>query len=85
MKKYLLLLFFPLSFISLGAKDNSELIKKADRIIALHKLYKVMHKTQIPPSGDKHDYMSQGPIGGQTLANQMENPTSEKMVLKIPK
>ncbi len=61
MKKYLLLLFFPLSFISLGAKDNPELIKKADRIIAIHKLYTVMHKTQIPPSGDKHDYMSQGP------------------------
>ncbi len=61
MKNYLLLIFFTLSFISLKAKQNPELIKKADRIIALHKLYTVMHKTQIPPSGDKHDYMSQGP------------------------
>ena len=61
MKNYLLLILFTFSFISLKAKDHSELMKKADRIIAVHKLYTVMHKTQIPPSGDKHDYMSQGP------------------------
>ena len=48
-------------------KDNlkqnafKNLCKKADKIVKEGKLYSVMHKKQIPPSGDKHDYMSTGP------------------------
>ena len=33
----------------------------ADKIVKEGKLYSVMHKKQIPTSGDKHDYMSIGP------------------------
>ena len=39
-----------------------ELVKKrADEIVKTAKLYSVMDKEQVPPSGDKHDYMSQAP------------------------
>lgn len=38
-----------------------KLIKKADKIVKEGKLYSVMHKKKTPPSGDKHDYMSQAP------------------------
>lgn len=38
-----------------------ELINEADKILKTGKLYSVMNKVQIPPSGDKHDYMSQAP------------------------
>ena len=37
------------------------LLKKADKVLADANLYTVMNKKQIPPSGDKHDYMSTGP------------------------
>ena len=38
-----------------------DLINNADAVLAKAKVYSVMDKIQIPPSGDKHDYMSQGP------------------------
>ena len=37
------------------------LLKKANKIVKEAKLYSVMDKKQVPPSGDKHDYMSTGP------------------------
>jgi hypothetical protein len=37
------------------------LLSKADKILKDGKLYSVMNKKQLPPSGDKHDYMSTGP------------------------
>ncbi|HKX83745.1 MAG TPA: alginate lyase family protein [Pyrinomonadaceae bacterium] len=37
------------------------LSKRADRVIENAKVYSVMNKSQTPPSGDKHDYMSQAP------------------------
>ena len=37
------------------------LIKKADKLIEEANVYSVMNKKQLPPSGDKHDYMSTGP------------------------
>ncbi|MEO6656127.1 MAG: alginate lyase family protein, partial [Pyrinomonadaceae bacterium] len=39
----------------------SELTRQADKIVKTGKLYSVMDKEQVPPSGDKHDYMSQAP------------------------
>lgn len=38
-----------------------ELVKEAENIVKAGKLYSVMNKVQVPPSGDKHDYMSQAP------------------------
>lgn len=53
---------------ALIAANNTEktialksLLKKADKVLVASKLYSVMDKIQIPPSGDKHDYMSTGP------------------------
>jgi len=37
------------------------LLSKADKILKAKKVYSVMNKKQVPPSGDKHDYMSTGP------------------------
>jgi len=37
------------------------ILNKADKILKEGKLYSVMNKKQLPPSGDKHDYMSTGP------------------------
>ena len=37
------------------------LLKSADKIVKEGNLYSVMHKKQIPPSGNKHDYLSIGP------------------------
>jgi hypothetical protein len=37
------------------------LLGKANKILKGAKLYSVMHKKQVPASGDKHDYMSTGP------------------------
>jgi hypothetical protein len=52
-------------FVSSTNKDLSVLIagltKKADRIIKEGRTYSVTTKAQTPPSGDKHDYMSQAP------------------------
>jgi hypothetical protein len=51
----------------IAQKDLSKLsaLKKlqqeADKILKEGKLYSVMHKKKSPPSGDKHDYMSQAP------------------------
>lgn len=46
-------------------KDLVELIatlsNKADRMVKAGKVYSVTNKSQMPPSGDKHDYMSQAP------------------------
>jgi len=42
-------------------KSLKHLLGNADKILAAAKLYSVMNKKQIPPSGDKHDYMSTGP------------------------
>jgi hypothetical protein len=39
----------------------NDLISKADKIVKAGKLYSVMNKEQVPPSGNKHDYMSQAP------------------------
>lgn len=36
-------------------------LRNADKIIKVGKLYSVMHKKQMPSSGNKHDYMSTGP------------------------
>lgn len=38
-----------------------EIVKDAEKIVKSGKLYSVMNKQQNPPSGDKHDYMSQAP------------------------
>lgn len=42
-------------------KAQKALLKKADKLLEEAKLYSVMDKKQVPPSGDKHDYMSTGP------------------------
>lgn len=42
-------------------KALQSLLNKADKILNEEKLYSVMNKKQVPPSGDKHDYMSTGP------------------------
>ena len=42
-------------------KALKTLLGKADKILKEGKLYSVMNKKQLPPSGDKHDYMSTGP------------------------
>ncbi|MBX7170786.1 MAG: alginate lyase family protein [Pyrinomonadaceae bacterium] len=39
----------------------NDLISKADKLVKADKVYSVMNKEQVPPSGDKHDYMSQAP------------------------
>ena len=60
--KYLFGLFFSLFFINLSlAKGHPDYLKRANKVLTQKKLYSVMNKVQIPPSGDKHDYMSQGP------------------------
>lgn len=38
-----------------------KLVLEADRLVKAGKVYSVMNKTPLPPSGDKHDYMSQAP------------------------
>jgi len=42
-------------------KALKSIVSKADKILKEGKLYSVMNKKQVPPSGDKHDYMSTGP------------------------
>ena len=37
------------------------LIKKADKLVSTGKTFSVLNKSTTPPSGDKHDYMSQAP------------------------
>lgn len=51
----------------ISAKDATKLgalkslLEKADKLLNEAKTYSVMDKKQVPPSGDKHDYMSTGP------------------------
>jgi hypothetical protein len=60
--KYVLCLFLALHVVLPSfAKAHPDFIKRADKALTQQKLYSVMNKVQIPPSGDKHDYMSQGP------------------------
>jgi hypothetical protein len=42
-------------------KALKSVLSKADKILKEVRLYSVMNKKQVPPSGDKHDYMSTGP------------------------
>jgi unsaturated chondroitin disaccharide hydrolase len=46
-----------------AVKENAlkNFLNKADKIVNAEKMYSVMNKTIVPPSGDKHDYMSQAP------------------------
>ena len=37
------------------------LLRQANKILKEKKIYSVIHKKQVPASGDKHDYMSTGP------------------------
>lgn len=43
------------------AKALQQLVEKANAVLLAGTLYSVMQKTPLPPSGNKHDYMSQGP------------------------
>ncbi len=43
------------------AKALAKLVTQAEKILKKGKLYSVMNKKQLPPSGDKHDYYSQSP------------------------
>jgi len=43
------------------SKNLQELKAKADRLVAAGRTFSVMKKSPTPPSGDKHDYMSQAP------------------------
>ena len=38
-----------------------EIVKRSDRVVAADRTYSVTKKPITPPSGDKHDYMSQAP------------------------
>lgn len=38
-----------------------QLMQEADQLVKNNKVYSVMDKIPLPPSGDKHDYMSQAP------------------------
>ena len=42
-------------------KALKTLLNKSNKLLEAAKLYSVMDKKQLPPSGDKHDYMSTGP------------------------
>lgn len=42
-------------------KALKSLLYDSNKILKEGKLYSVMNKKQVPPSGDKHDYMSTGP------------------------
>lgn len=48
-------------FYSFTSFSQNEKVRTCDQILKSQTLYSVMNKKQIPPSGDKHDYMSQGP------------------------
>ena len=43
------------------SKALERLLSRAYLLTAKRKVYSVMDKKQVPPSGDKHDYMSQAP------------------------
>lgn len=49
---------------AIGDKPNAaltQLVKDSEKVVKAGRLYSVMNKQQVPPSGDKHDYMSQAP------------------------
>jgi hypothetical protein len=46
---------------SLTLKALQKLELKAEQILKQGKIYSVINKKTVPPSGDKHDYMSQAP------------------------
>jgi hypothetical protein len=43
-----------------NVKNDNQLIQKADSLLSI-KPFSVVHKTGVPPSKNKHDYMSIGP------------------------
>jgi hypothetical protein len=43
------------------AAQVGQLIKKADKLVVAGNTFSVMKKSPTPPTGDKHDYMSQAP------------------------
>jgi hypothetical protein len=43
------------------ASEIATLKRKADKLVAAGKTFSVTNKSALPPSGDKHDYMSQAP------------------------
>ena len=81
MIKGIIILF---SFISLDCLAQDELTKKADAILAQAKVYSVMDKVQIPPSGDKHDYMSQGPYWWPDTTKKEGKPYIRRDGLRNP-
>lgn len=54
-------LFFDSQTLEKERSKINDLISKAEKIVKAEKVYSVMDKEQVPPSGDKHDYMSQAP------------------------
>ena len=54
-------LFFDSQTLEKEKSKLNDLISKADKLVKAGKVYSVMNKEQVPPSGDKHDYMSQAP------------------------
>lgn len=54
------------------------LLQQADMALT-HSVYSVTDKTLTPVSGNKHDYYSFGPTGGQILIVKMACPISVKM------
>ncbi len=75
----------------LSANKNSEkaaalkkLLKDADKVVQEGVLYSVMHKKQTPPSGDKHDYMSQAPYWWPDPTKKDGLPYIKKDGLKNP-
>ena len=75
----------------LSSNKNSEkaaalkkLLKDADKVVQEGVLYSVMHKKQTPPSGDKHDYMSQAPYWWPDPTKKDGLPYIKKDGLKNP-
>ena len=65
---------------SLTSEAAKFILRDANKEIS-KSLITVMDKPMTPPSGDKHDYMSMGDIGGPTQQKPMACLISEKMVL----
>ena len=59
-------------------------LENANKIIKAGKLYSVMNKKQIPPSGNKHDYMSTGPYWWPDPSKPNGLPYIRKDGLKNP-
>ena len=65
-------------------KALKSLLKKADKLLLESKVFSVMDKTQMPPSGDKHDYMSTGPYWWPDPAKKDGLPYIKKDGLRNP-